>query len=198
MAEVFGVVASAISIAALFTACIEAFDVIKAAQSQELDFHKAVLKLNIEKCRLYTWGEAMGLTSTTSEPQASPIDSFGFRPLVIETLRMLLRLFSDTSKLQDRYGCRTEIMNTPSTDLAVTSVDTDHVRNLSFCFADFTLHEGKADKRLKKKLQWVVHDRKKFPALVADVKDFVDGLQDITKCLSSVRLQTHTIANRIQ
>jgi hypothetical protein len=198
MAEAVGIVASAISIAGLFKACIDAFEIIKAAQSQELDFQKAVLKLNIEKCRLYIWGQAVRLTAPPNESQPCPLETFDFRPLVIDTLSMLLRLFSSTSKLQDRYGCRAVMDESALTDLAVATVETDHVGNLSTCFSDFRLSNCEVDSSVKKKFRWLVQDRKKFPALVSEARELIDGLQDITKSISSINTQTQATASRIQ
>ena len=65
MAEVIGVVASGFTLASLFKVCLDAFDLIQTAQHQDMDVKKLVLKLNIEKCRLYAWGEAIGLTTTS-------------------------------------------------------------------------------------------------------------------------------------
>jgi hypothetical protein len=47
-------VSISITIASVFQLCIEAFDLVKAGRSQELELQKVVLRLNIEKCRLYT------------------------------------------------------------------------------------------------------------------------------------------------
>ena len=55
MAELIGLLASGITLAGLFKTCLDAIDLIQTAQQQELDLKKLVLKLNIEKCRLYAW-----------------------------------------------------------------------------------------------------------------------------------------------
>lgn len=61
MTEAIGVIASS---ATIFQVCLEAFELIQASRRQEQDLNKLVLKLNVEKCRLYTWGRTMGLTGT--------------------------------------------------------------------------------------------------------------------------------------
>lgn len=53
MAEVLGSVASGLTLASLLKVCLDAFDLIQASRNQELDYQKLVLKLNIEKRRLY-------------------------------------------------------------------------------------------------------------------------------------------------
>ena len=75
MAEVLGAVASGLTVAGLFRVCIEAFDLIQKARNQDTDLEKLILKLNIERCRLYVWGEALGLTVPQDSRQARPLES---------------------------------------------------------------------------------------------------------------------------
>jgi hypothetical protein len=94
MAEIVGIVASALTLAGLFKLCIESFDVIHTLQAQGTDLEKLLLKLRIEKCRLYTWGQTMGLTADTTTKQ-SPIDLCAYSELVYETMTL--------KKMQGRY-----------------------------------------------------------------------------------------------
>jgi len=82
MAEILGAVASGVTLASLFKVCFEAFDLIQTARNRDADLQKLALRFNIEKCRLYVWGEAMGLTSPPVPGQTSPLDSFQFQDLV--------------------------------------------------------------------------------------------------------------------
>lgn len=50
----------------------------------------------------------------------------------------------------------------------------------------------------KKKRLWDVQDRKKFHELITEVKDLIDGLQDITKTISTAMRQERTFVHRIQ
>lgn len=56
MAEVLGAVASGITLAALFKACIDAFELIQVGRHQDVDYRKLKLRLNVERCRLFVWG----------------------------------------------------------------------------------------------------------------------------------------------
>ena len=71
MAEIFGAVASALT---LFQLCIQGFDFIHAVQQQEADLRKLIIKLSIEKCRLYTRGETMGLTKNPRPGEKIPLE----------------------------------------------------------------------------------------------------------------------------
>ncbi|ETI19825.1 hypothetical protein G647_08839 [Cladophialophora carrionii CBS 160.54] len=100
MAAAVGILAGTVTSAGLLKAWIEAFEFFKASLSEELNFLEALVKPNIGKGRLYTWGEAMGLTPPPVQPHAQPraLDTFGSRGLVITTLEALLKLFSARSR----------------------------------------------------------------------------------------------------
>ena len=106
MAELLGAMASGITLAALFKSCIDAFDLIQASRHQEFDYKKLKLRLDIEKCRLYVWGESMGLTDVDEAGGNRVIDTFRFPELIQGILEVLLQLFHDSEKIKDRYGCR--------------------------------------------------------------------------------------------
>lgn len=62
MAEILGTVASAMTVASLLKLYLEAFEAIQVGRRQGLDYEKLSVRLNIERPRLYTWGEAMALS----------------------------------------------------------------------------------------------------------------------------------------
>jgi hypothetical protein len=102
MAEVIGTIASALTIAALFKMCIEAFDLIRASQRQEADLRKLSLRLEIEKCRLYTWGEEMGLTRPEGKGNPRPLESHQFQDIVKEALDTIIDIFHDSQKIKNK------------------------------------------------------------------------------------------------
>ena len=202
MAEVIGVVASCFTLASLFKVCLEAIDLIQTAQHQDLDVKKLVLKLNIEKCRLYAWGEEMGLTTTLVARQPRSLDACPghIQELVRDTLDMIIHLFTDTQKLKDRYGCK-ELSPTEAPLLALARADDfGPVDRLATSFSHFKFANRSPDKfaRLALKTKWIIHDRKKFIELVAEVRAFVDGLQNLTQSLYPAVRQESTIRRCVQ
>jgi hypothetical protein len=196
MAEIVGVIASGITLAALFKSCIEAFDLIQTGHNQELDLMKLVLRLNIEKCRLFTWGESMGLTSTPDEAEPTASASCEFREVMMQTLETIFLLFNDSKKLQDRYGCK-QYLDSPATN---DTEQTSHVRFLAASFDNFqitTLRRGKPSKLLMK-VRWAIHDRKRFASFVSEIKELVDGLQHITKPLVPLSRQEDAMKRGIE
>ena len=202
MAEVIGVVASGFTLASLFKVCLDAIDLIQIAQHQDLDVKKLVLKLNIEKCRLYAWGEAIGLTTTSAgcQPRSPDACPGHIQELVRDTLDMTIRLFTDTQELKDRYGCK-ELSPTeaPCHGLARGN-HFGPVDRLATSFSDFKVASRSSEKfaRLAQKTKWIIHDRKKFVELVAEVRAFVDGLQDLTQPLTPAVRQESTVRRGVQ
>jgi hypothetical protein len=195
--EVLGAVASGLTLVGLFKVCVEAFDVIQTARNQELDCRKLILRLNIEKCRLYAWGQAIGLTDAfRTEENSRPLQDFMFEGLVQEALEMILLLFGDANKLKDTYGCKQE--QQPGRFLLDTEADS--IDKLAIAFKRFRIN-GKLSKQaseLYSKAKWSIYDRKKFGLFVAEAKTLVDGLQETTKSLSSLPQQKKLMTSAIQ
>lgn len=137
MAEVMGLVASGMTLAGLFKICIEAFDMIQTGRHQEVDLKKLMLRLNIEKCRLYTWGQAMGLTETINQNGTRPLDLCQFQDIVREALETVFQLFNNTHKIKETYGCR-PFTEQDATQLRLAATEgTNPVENLATSFANF-------------------------------------------------------------
>jgi hypothetical protein len=202
MAEVVGVLASGFTLAGLFKMCLDAIDLIQTAQHQELDLKKLLLKLNIEKCRLYTWGEGMGLTAALVAGRPRPLDSCPdhVQDLVKDTLDMIIQLFTDTKKLKYRYGCKEILPQTASYQLPILTSDFGPMENLAASFSHYRVRTGAPGNvaQLTLKTRSVIHDRKKFISLIAEVKDFVDGLQNLTRSLYPVVHQENNIKLGVQ
>ena len=191
MAEAVGLIASAVTLAALFKVCIEAFDVIRTYQTQELELKKLVLRLNVEKCRLYVWGQAMGLSRPS---RRKPLDECPFQATVKESLDFILEVFNDSHKIKDKYGCKEFARS-----MQIDNEGSEMIKKFSAPFKNFKIRGAMRGKQpdMLKKAQWVVHDRKKFQLLIQEVKELIDGLQDITKGLSSIDRQDEVIYTRV-
>src|SRR5436305_138001 len=199
MAEVVGTVASAVTLAALFKLCIEAFDIIHTAQNQTLDLKKLTVRLAIEKCRLYTWGQAMGLTSIAEPTKQRPLDICPYPELVRGALELVLDMFKDSDKLKDKYGC-ISIKNLDAATLAIQGSQSGVLQQLSASFDNFRIKSAVRVRQtpLAKKTYWVIRDRKKFETLIHEAKALIDGLQDITKDLRSQAVQQEMMSSRIR
>ncbi len=195
MAEIIGVVSGSLTLAALFRTCVEAFDLIRTAQNQERDYKRLSIKLNIEKCRLYNWGRAMRLISGGTSSRQRPLDTFIFRDHVKDVLEEILQLFNDSQKLTERYGCKAISFTQDPYGYSLVARDTAPIQNLAAAFSNFTL--GTASD-LSQKTRWVIQDKKRFESLIVEVRDLVNGLQKITKSISSTDSQRRKMSRRIE
>ncbi|KAF2094712.1 hypothetical protein NA57DRAFT_79883 [Rhizodiscina lignyota] len=194
MAEVIGAIASGITLATLFKSCLDAFDLFQTGRNIDTDLKRLVVRLNIEKCRLYTWGEAMGLIVTPPTGQVRLPDSSPHQDLVKEALEEILQLLSDSSKIKSRYGCETVLVSSKDDEVGP-------VVDLAASFARFTVSgqsQQSSTKRLVAKTRWAISDRKKFAELIIEVRSFVDGLQEITKSIFTVARQEGMLRFGIQ
>lgn len=175
MAEILGAVASGATLAVLFKSCIEAFDLIQTSRHQENDLRKLRLRLNIEKCRLYIWGELMGLVD---DPESNLKRSVCFPDVVQDILQTLLELFHDSGKIEKKYGCKQA-----ESDYVEDTKQASPMRNLAASFSNFSVRSPQhppQPPRTVRNFVWVIYDRKKFGIMVAETKDLIDSLQDIT------------------
>ncbi|KAK4945171.1 Peroxisomal membrane protein PAS20 [Elasticomyces elasticus] len=198
MAEIIGALASGITIAALFKTCLDTIDLIQTARHQELDLKKLVLKLKIEQVRLYAWGQVMGLTSPPDESHPRPLETChdNIRKLARDILETIIQLFTDAQRLKDRYGCK-ELppMQTLPGAQGPNLDEFAPIEKLTGSFSRLrvgTRISSKTEQYLLK-TRWAIHDSRKFPALVAEVKDFVDALQNITQPSHNGPSQSETI-----
>lgn len=165
MAEVLGAVASGMTVASLFKVCIGAFNFIQIVRHQDIDLQKLTLRFSIERCRLYVWGETMGLT-------APPLEASNFQDLACSTLQAILDTIRDTQKMRQQYGCRAiPAVNDRRRSLPQPG-SIDPVKNLAATFSNFNIAESTRGrvKSLKLQTRWAIHDRKKFSELITEAK----------------------------
>ncbi|KAF2465750.1 uncharacterized protein BDR25DRAFT_306531 [Lindgomyces ingoldianus] len=191
MAEVVGAIASAVTLASLFKACLDAFDLFQAAQKTECDLQRLFVRLNIERLRLYTWGEAMGLTEPPRSRKKTVLETASCRGLVKDTLEAMKQLFQDSEKIQTRYGCKQATLVPRSVGLGDTSIMDDLAASFSNFWVPAALSSPPKPLRNKTltKVRWAIHDRKKFDVLIRELKELVDGLQSITESIFAASRQ---------
>src|SRR5271154_7262564 len=107
MAEAgIGLAASAITLASLFTSCVECFHYFKSAQHCPEEAERLLVKLDCEKARLLTWGNTVGILHTSNEGRFSQLDEPDKDILIRRCLAQIIALLTDGEKLQKDYGSR--------------------------------------------------------------------------------------------
>lgn len=188
---------SAASATALFQFCIQAFNFVQDIRHHDAELRKLSIRLSIEKCRLYTWGESVGLTQiyTTQEPIA--LEQCKFINTVKETLGLILELLDCSERTRNKYGCRK--VRYPNSNVAIDEQDNSLIE-ISQSFDDFQIRAGTPELGVKllKKTYWAIYDKKKFKSMISEAKELIDGIQDITEDIANVDSREKTVAYRLQ
>lgn len=191
MAEVIGAIASGITLAALLRTCLDAFDIIYAAKNHDKDLKRLVLKLNIEKCKLRTWGLSLGLLSVDTSPMLTESDSF--HGIVCETLEEILSLFGDAGRLKARYGC---IRSSARGD--ADAVATELVSLTTAMHLDDSTPSLSSIQKLFSRTRWAVKDRKKFMLFIGEIQYLVRSLREITEPIVPLQKQEQFVAEVVE
>lgn len=173
MAEVFGAVAGAIGIAALFNNCIDCFDYIQISRHFGEDFSKYQLRLDVAKCRLSRWGAAINVNS---DPRFSNNASNDQTTTLAETLlgEIVARFESaqKSSLLYKTVSRDQEMQVCSEADLgAVPQRLHSHLRTL-------TMHRQNRV-GLTKKAYWAIYDKNKMGRMIDDIFDLINDLEKV-------------------
>jgi hypothetical protein len=169
----------AVGLAGLFSACIECFDYIKAAQSLEDDFHKLLVKLDFEKAKLLNWGNAIGVVKADDEGRAPELQDVAKLELVERGLECIKSLLSDVSKLQNAYGLRPLTGTDNLRERRGGLVSSNSLNLFKASEKPFWGRNGPIDRRkfgLGSKTKWAIQDKAKFERLIVDLREFIGDL----------------------
>jgi hypothetical protein len=180
--DLVGVTASAITLASLFSSCVECFHYFKSAQQCPEEAERLLVKLDCEKARLLTWGNTVGILRTRNDGRFSRLDEPENDELIRRCINQIIALLTDGEKLQTEYGSR------PATQadgqnrvhvglLSANSMGIFKTAKRRF-FARFGGTQGQPN--LLSRTKWAIRDRAKFEGLILHLKDFVDSLIQIT------------------
>jgi hypothetical protein len=91
MAEVFGIVAGSLSVAALFNNAVDCFEYIQLGRNFGTDYQTCQLRLDIARLRLSRWGTAVDIGNSPDFAVVDP--STDEARTAKRTLEQLLKLF---------------------------------------------------------------------------------------------------------
>lgn len=169
MAEIFGTISAALSVAALFNNAVECFGYIQLGRHYGRDYERCQLKLDIVQARLTKWGDAVCIHDDVRFATTSPTDESTMRAKVI--LEEISMLFQTARKTSARY----EIESTAAA-VAQSSWPALHI------FHGVLRKKGKERQRqssFKQKMKWALYDAKEFQRLLASASGFVDDLEKL-------------------
>ena len=171
MAEIFGAVAGAISITALFNECIDCFDYVQIARNFGQDFSRFQLRLDVARCRLSRWGAAVNVNSNSRFMNSDESTVV----LTQEILQEIVARFEAAQKVSRRYKAKAEDASMEictETDLSSTS------QRLHNRFTTRTL--GRQSRvGLLKKTSWALYDKDYMARMIEDIVTSINELEKV-------------------
>ncbi|KAJ3571326.1 hypothetical protein NP233_g3826 [Leucocoprinus birnbaumii] len=172
-----------IGVVTLWETCVQVFEVINFSRQYGMDYEILSIKLEVERVRLLSWGQAVGLSGIGNDADIR-LNNTQIHSAVVKLLGCVHRIFEDSGRLQSKYGLR------PSGDGETNSTDSDEQPSQSqmilggvFKRAYENLRrvavERQRSTHVIRKTRWAVYDRKKFMELVAEVRGFNDSLESL-------------------
>ncbi|KAJ4264357.1 hypothetical protein NW762_005555 [Fusarium torreyae] len=173
MAEVFGVVASALSVAALFNNCVDCFEYVQLGRQFGRDFERSQLKLDIARTRLGRWGESVLINQDPRFASNAPTDKVA--RLTQSILEEIVLLFQSTQKTSKRYE-----MVADEGDLGVLDIQDmpPIVRSLHHKLGALASRRQQ-NTSLAKKAKWALYDGKNLGKLIDQIVAFIDDLEKL-------------------
>lgn len=174
MAEPFGIVAGAISIAAVFTTCIDCFEKIQFGRHFGRDFQTDQLTLSCARLRLARWGQSVDIYY---DPKLGKVNAtVAETQLAKDTLVQILVLFAETERISINYK------SAAKTDEALTPFSTDDM-DRSIVELDNTIKllavKRQRGSRLLKRMSWALYHRTELTKLLADAVKLIDSLENM-------------------
>ncbi|EXL45109.1 hypothetical protein FOCG_13868 [Fusarium oxysporum f. sp. radicis-lycopersici 26381] len=174
MAEIFGVVAGALSVAALFNNAVDCFEYIQLGRNFGTDYQTCQIKLDIARLRLSRWGDAVQINDDSRFTEINP--SNDQVRTAKNTLEKLLDLFgtayTESSKFKLDAKKEELALFDPSTNTNQAIVA---LRNK---MRDLARRRQKTTS-LSKKISWALYKQKFFKRLLEDILELLDGLEAI-------------------
>lgn len=176
MAEVTGLVIGAVSLASLFSTCIELFDYFELGRNYAYDYHLACTKISLLKVRLEKWGLIHKVENPGHEHPGLRQHWPDEKDVVGRSLFGIKGIFEDASLLAEKYKLipkPTRTVRPPqSHHLIGLESQTRRQQPRRFAITDWVY--------LHKRTKWAIHDKKKFERFIDDLSFLMENLEKVT------------------
>jgi hypothetical protein len=170
MAEIFGVVAGALSVAALFNNCVDCFGYIQLGRHFAEDYQRCQLKIDIAQTRLSRWGMAVAVNENSRFATASPADpSTRQIQSILEEIGLLFQSIQKTS-MRYQLGKKSEALT------LFQDTDMQPLPRRLHGHLKTVVRQRQKQTSLAKKVTWALYEGKNFNKLIDEIKGFVDDL----------------------
>ncbi|RYC59946.1 hypothetical protein CHU98_g6258 [Xylaria longipes] len=184
MAETFGVVAGALSVAALFNNCVSCFEYIQLGRHFAQDYERCQLKVDIARTRLSRWGQVVAINQdprfATDKPEDESVQQ------VQDVLEEIDQLFQNLENTSKRYTRRVKKEDLEHLQIQVMRPFAQKLHNR----LDAIVRQRQKGTSFVKKAAWALYDGKNFEKLVNEITGFIDALEKLFPAKESVR---HTL-----
>lgn len=179
MTEAAGLALGAV---ALWKTCVEVFEVVDSGRSYGIDYELLRVKLEVERIRLVTWGDTIGLDreNSTTQPDTR-LQQSHVNETVMRLLGCIQHIFDNSERLQSKYGLRPSEGQTQnaSIDVGVGPGILGAVFRRPYENLRRAARDRQKDTKLMKKALWAIHDRCKFQTMIMEIKGFNDNLESL-------------------
>ncbi|KAM0705525.1 hypothetical protein Q7P35_006884 [Cladosporium inversicolor] len=169
-AEAAGLAMGVITIASLFTTCIELLDYFELGKNYLYDYELACTKVNLLHKRLSNWGCATRIQEPLSDEHSS-FDGLTKHDAVKNSLLKLSAILSNTEGLRKKYDLRP----------VSQTISGLKKQSRSERWADWSL-------LLRRRTTWSIRDRAKFDRFIDDISFLIDNLEKVNGSESSSRM----------
>jgi hypothetical protein len=174
MAEAFGIISGAVSIAAIFTTCVDCFGYVQLGRHFGRDFQTDLLTLNLLRLRLSRWGTAVHIYD---DPQlGNPRATKSKLRIAKDTLFQILVLFSDSEKTSKKFhlGATHSLVPVYKT----SDIQDSMVADVNNKMQELAIKRQRGSSLLKL-TSWALYNREKFSKLLGSITSLLDKLEKL-------------------
>jgi Prion-inhibition and propagation len=174
MAELFGIAAGAVGIAAAFTTCVDCFGYVQLGRYFGRDFQIYLLSLNCARLRLTRWGRAVNIYE---DPKLGRRDTTTVEVQTVkDTLHQILVLFANIEKISKKYKLKAKA----GEDLSILAPDDmdPAVMALSNRMRELAIRRQKGSSVLKT-ASWALYHKSELKELTTDISSLIDNIETL-------------------
>lgn len=172
MAEPFGIATGIISIATIFTACVECFEYVQFGRHFGRDFQNNQLALTCARLRLTRWGESVHVYD---DPKLGKIDASAAEiQLAKDILIQILVLFAHTESISKKF--KSTAKNEEAFATFATS-DMDSITVVLHRKLEQVAKDRQKGNRFLKLASWALYYRSEFKDLIEGIILLIDNIE---------------------
>lgn len=175
MVDLAGVIIGGISLAALFTTCVDCFNYVQLGRKFGSDYEKSQLKLDLVKLRLSRWGVSVRINGDPAErPHEVAVASLEDQETAKRLLGHICMLFEDAKNKSARF----QQFARPDEQELFAPQEGATLQGFHEAVRTLANRRQKGTKWAKK-AAWAPYERKQFIELITDITTLVNDLIEL-------------------